>query len=1075
MKLTAIIGRAGSGKSRFLFEEAWDNIHRGEPRRINFLVPEQATHLTERRLLSPPDIDGCFRTGVLSFRRLFAQLNHDEGPRIIDEVEKRLLLTAIMRNPDFSIEPFGTIRNRPGFIASLSEQLKILKRAQATSVEPGDIELSETGFTGAKLAFLERIYKAYNDALSTGGLRDAEDCLSELAVMAKGEKSLEGVTWFIDGFSGFTRQEKAALGGILCNAEGAKVGLCLDPDAIHSGLEYSREMFSGNLQTFEWFRDYAESNGFEFNIKEIGVKGEFKRFASPSIAALEVNLFSRVKSAADPSGVYFIPASDNRAAARIIAYEIKRLVFSGLRYRDIVVVLRGFGAIADYLIEAFDIAGIPHFLDRRKPIRGHPLARLIESAWDVVLKNFHRDAFLALLRCGLVPIPNVEIDRLENYILEYGLTFDFIYREWLSPAAEARYSGKRERRREKLRNAAMDILAPLCSFNEQVNETYRNKGPISDYSRATLQLIDGFKVKERLSEDAAILGLSSDDEKRAYETITEILGRIQAVLGDEYIAPADYAIILRSTLDILSTGRIPPALDAVVIGEVHRSRVEEAGAVFICGLEEGAFPKYPFGAGLFDERELRGLTERFPDWATDYKTIQAEEEYLFYIACTRAKEKLYLIFPAEDEQGGAPSPFVGEAKRALGIKPDDSAIRVHNQPMPLNANEIAGWIDTAVSEGNAGTKELGAYGVVQSRLAEDNRLQFIFSSLTYSNEPCLGETERSARAGGLNKLDATRLRTFGNCPFQYFARYDLSLELRLISEVTRLELGSFVHRVLESCFKRWFAPGADPELDDAEGLAGEAVGYARTLAETFRDGVLIRNPLEKALLETKVYPLIYAFMTQEIRRLAAIPFRPRYFEWRFGVEDKPGVKLLIPGGGEVELTGALDRIDMGTSPEMDGAIALDYKLSSEKAGLPQLMRIGLETQLPIYLKVLSDLVGYKPLAGLFLYLEKRTTDDPRKAANDFTRRGIYLKGSLPEDMLALRSRSKDGVDEKEFNATLDAAFERIGKYARRLLDGEINVKPYIYNKTRPCTHCDYRDLCRFDLTVNSYRHPEREP
>jgi ATP-dependent helicase/nuclease subunit B len=737
-------------------------------------------------------------------------------------------------------------------------------------------------------------------------------------------------------------------------------------------------------------------------------------------------------------------------------------------------VLRGFGAIGEYLIEAFDIAGIPHFLDRRKPIRGHPLARLIESAWDVVLKNFHRDAFLALLRCGLVPVENVDIDEFENYILEYGLTFDFIHREWLGPAAEMRYGGKRERRREQLREAATTVLAPLCSFDEQVNEAYRNKGPISDYSRATLQLIDGYKVRERLSEGAAALGLNADDEKRAYETITEILDRIPAVLGDEYIAPADYAVILRSTLDILSTGRIPPALDAVVIGEIHRSRVEEARAVFICGLEEGAFPKYPFGAGLFDERELRGLAERFPDWATDYKTIQAEEEYLFYIACTRAKEKLYLIYPTEDEQGGAPSPFVGEARRALGIG-DNGAIQPHQRPMPLNANEIAGWIDAAASEGNIGAKELGAYGAVLSRLPEDNKLKFIFSSLAYSNKPALDETGRNTRAGGLNKLDATRLRTFGNCPFQYFARYDLSLELRLTSEVTRLELGSFVHRVLESCFKRWFGPEANTNLDDAGRLADEAVGYARALAESFRDGVLMRDPRERALLEMKVYPLIYSFVTQEIQRLAAIPFQPRYFEWRFGVEGNPGVKLQIPGGVEIELTGALDRIDVGVSPQIDGAIALDYKLSSEKLGLPQLMRIGLETQLPIYLKVLSDLVGYKPLAGLFFYLERKPADDPESPRKDFIRRGIFMKGSAPDDKLALGSRGTDGVDEAEFNGALDEAFERIGKYARRLLDGDIDVKPYKYNKTIPCTHCDYRDLCRFDLTVNRYRHPEVEP
>jgi ATP-dependent helicase/nuclease subunit B len=345
--------------------------------------------------------------------------------------------------------------------------------------------------------------------------------------------------------------------------------------------------------------------------------------------------------------------------------------------------------------------------------------------------------------------------------------------------------------------------------------------------------------------------------------------------------------------------------------------------------------------------------------------------------------------------------------------------------------------------------------------------------LAYSNRPELGDKNKNARVEGLIKLDASRLRTFANCPFQYFAQYDLSIEPRLTSRVTRLELGSFVHRVLEKCFRKWFSEREAIEVGDAKHLADEAVELARAEAETFRDGVFLRNPREQLLLETRIYPILKDFITQEIKRLAEIPLRPEYFEWRFGIEGKPGVKLQVPGNADIELTGALDRIDVGIPPNVDGAVALDYKLSYPKYGLPERMALGLETQIPVYIRAISELTGKRPLAGLFFYLEREKSKSPIDTMkNTFRRRGIYIKGAVPDEKLALGNIRTDGVEEEEFNEKLKASFEHLGDYARRLLDGDIDVKPYIYKKEKPCTSCDYRDLCRLDLAINHYRHPK---
>jgi len=1075
MKLTAIIGRAGCGKSRGLFEEAWENIRISEPKLIKFLVPEQATHHTERRLISPPDIAGCFMTEVVSFRRLFSRLNRGEEPRIIDEVEKRLLLASIMRRKDFEAEPFAAIKGRPGFIASLSEQIMLLKRADSAIAEIEKICGTQEGegFTDAKLAFICRIIDAYQNELNRLSLRDSEDCISGLAEMAKDEGALKGVTWFIDGFSGFTPQEKAALEGLMDGAAEVKAALCLDPAAVRKGLDGTRDLFRGNLSTFEWFRDLSKSRKYDFVVKEIQ-PDDMPRFASKGMAALESNLFKYKKSKADPSGVKFIQTLNERDAARRVAYEIKQLVHDGFRYRDIAVVVRGLGSFADNVVEAFNDAGFPYFIDKRDPLRGHPLSRLVAGAWELVQKNFHRDALLDTLRTGLAPISANRADEFENYLFAYGLNFDLIMNEWYGASGEMKHSATRMERRESLRESVDKILKPLQVFVERINEISHNSGIIEEYSAATLQLMEEWELEQRMSAASPESELNEDDEQRAYDAVVDTLHNINDVMGDEFIPPPDYAAVLRSALDVLSTGRIPPVLDAVMVGEIHRSRVEETRAVFVCGLEEGVFPRAPSGAGLFDERELRGLTEQFPNWATDYRLLQDEEEYLFYIACTRAKEKLYLLSPLATDRGGAPSPFIREAKHALGMYGEDEPETV--EQVCLNSAEIAGMVAASCNEGTMDDSSSGAYAALLEHAPESHITKYIFSSLAYINAPELDKKLGELRSGLLKRLDASRLRAFANCPFQYFARYDMKLRPRLMSDVTQLEIGTFVHNVLEYNFKKWFMPGIEVNLDDASLLADEAVAYARGLAEEFRDGLLAINPREASLLETRIFPLLREFVESEIKRLNEIPFRPREFEWRFGIEGVKGVMLRIPDKGEIELTGALDRIDVGTGDGIDGAIALDYKTSRAKSGLPKKVAIGLEVQIPIYIRALTDLLGYKSYGGLLFFLIKDTADSAEKAKGiSFKRRGMFIKGAARvEDKLALGSTGTDGVDEEEFNRILDDAFTRIGEYGRKLMNGDIDVRPYIYKNERPCEWCDYRDLCRLDTTINRYRHPEVE-
>ena len=65
-----ILGRSGTGKSRWCIDAVCDVMANGGMEPLILLVPEQATYQVERSILSTPNIAGFSRLHVLSFNRL---------------------------------------------------------------------------------------------------------------------------------------------------------------------------------------------------------------------------------------------------------------------------------------------------------------------------------------------------------------------------------------------------------------------------------------------------------------------------------------------------------------------------------------------------------------------------------------------------------------------------------------------------------------------------------------------------------------------------------------------------------------------------------------------------------------------------------------------------------------------------------------------------------------------------------------------------------------------------------------------------------------------------------------------
>jgi DNA helicase-2/ATP-dependent DNA helicase PcrA len=120
-------------------------------------------------------------------------------------------------------------------------------------------------------------------------------------------------------------------------------------------------------------------------------------------------------------------------------------------------------------------------------------------------------------------------------------------------------------------------------------------------------------------------------------------------------------------------------VDAVKLMTVHASKGLEFEHVFITGLEQDLFPHQKFGATLSKED-------------------QEEERRLFYVAVTRAKEKLYLSFAAMrtifgSKQMNTPSEFLSDIDELLMKPVREGGMDDINQDVPRGKLEKVVYLD----------------------------------------------------------------------------------------------------------------------------------------------------------------------------------------------------------------------------------------------------------------------------------------------------------------------------------------------------------------------------------------------
>ena len=198
-------------------------------RRSLVIVPEQYSHVTERRLCAIGGDSISARAEVLTFSRLAQRVFQEKGGSarpVLDKGGRLLLMHLAVRRLRGELNVYRQAGEKAGFLTSLlatADECKSYCIPPELLLEAGESEPER----GRRLRELGLVLGAY-DALTAQRAEDPRDKLSRLADTLRGTDYFRGKAVFLDGFTDFTPQERLVLGVMLRQSELVTAGLRCD-------------------------------------------------------------------------------------------------------------------------------------------------------------------------------------------------------------------------------------------------------------------------------------------------------------------------------------------------------------------------------------------------------------------------------------------------------------------------------------------------------------------------------------------------------------------------------------------------------------------------------------------------------------------------------------------------------------------------------------------------------------------------------------------------------------------------------------------------------------------------------
>ena len=1007
-----VLGRAGYGKTHLVLERYINFLKQNREDEVIVLFPtySQVEHRRDY-LLRKEDISGFFDQSLVTFPGLAGIILEDSSAQdLMSFVEKELILTEVLKKNHFDY--FALIKDFPGFKRAL---LQFIREVKENFLDPKHLESLAAGlYHREKIDTLVSVYENYCQALKQKGRWDQEDLLLKTLDKLEGKDAFfsQIKLLLVDGFHDYTPLQFRILEKLISRIPKVYISLTYDPSLKSS-------IFPTCQKTYQRLAGL----GFEtINLTRN------RRSSSSGICRIEAGLWGEdsEKENMDDS-IFIIEAVDGEDEIEGIARKIVELVIEeGRHFKDIGVIFRNVESYGRILESIFPRHRIPFRIYAKSPLKGSPLIKAILNFSRIFIDSWKDKWILKTLKSQYF-FSDMVVDELEYHILVQGGINS----------------------REGWQKLVNDLPGePIKRFFARIKEEEQTiSGRHSPqffrdwYKKTSGEFINLAEDYQLARDEAASLS--------AFYQIIDDLTKYLLTRDDDYLTFFQYFTTLVPIIESASRGRLDRRDEVVNIIDVKEARGWEIPIVFVGGLLEREFPRQ-INEDIFLRDEERNFLNGQGLFFQETRDYRNEERYLFYVALTRAKKRIYLTYSAADQRGNEtlPSFFLEEVKKLFL---EESIIEHTLLRIPFQAINIKEEINSPLDLKNylyyqltrpyppEEKNELLVIWLYNNLLKDPGFKEEFEEVLRGLNPPALSRLTRE-RIGSRERIFShTELNQYAICPYRHFAGYVLRLEgipVQMDKILNFQKQGLIIHVTLERFYQ--------------ENKSGD---ISHIFEEVFTQETRgMEMGIEEKRIKREMKRTARLFVDKEKEYCKLYRCLPDRFEVKFGYGGEKPLEIIDEKLGKIGISGKIDRIDIGNVNGEQVGIVIDYKYNKGSFNQKRWKEIedGIDFQLAIYLLALKEIFKIKPIGGEYYSLK------------DLKRGGIGVENFVEKKLLPPSSgRDRVILSSHEFDDFLKQEKQFIIQYAKEILSGEIAPHPRSLERCG-AEMCDYFDLCRFD-------------
>ncbi len=1080
MPLEIVTGRSKSGKSKYIY----DCINRlaNEGKEIMLIVPEQYTHIAEKKLLSASDAirDGFLE--VFSFNTLCQITEKRLGipsAKSADAVTKALIIEDILNTTEF--EFYKNASAKTGFTDMVSSTIGEFKKYMLmpeslleASKDVGD------GILSMKLRDLSLMYQKYEEQISAK-MTDGDDALTLLATRLNKTDIYKDKYIFFDEFSTFVPQELKVIEALCDTVQNVCISLCFDAKEADSLL------FMPTKDTLSRLEKCA--------------KGVFKHtvlseshFVSGELTFLEKNLFrfptQKYFGKCENIKVYSMlnPLSEVEVCAQNICSLVRE---KGYRFGDIGVIVPDIDVYAGHIERVFDFNNIEYFLDDKNDIINHHLIRFVLGLLECYIYDYSYESIFNYLKAAFLNADSSDIALIQKYIKNTNLKrSSWLNDEKWNRLLDANYPDD-ENTKKILCNIRSRYVLPLADMHEKIKGRHSVKDNILQIYNLLMHLnLD--KTIASFIDDFTLCGeiRYAKEYEKIWDIIISVFDSIVELKGDTKVNAKEMYQMLCTAFSQHKVGFIPLSADRVLIGNTERTRTDALKVLFVLGVNEGVFPASPKADGVLLDKDKNRLKESGIEFSTTSETYAFYSQFSAYSAFTMPSHMLLVSYPKVDNDFKAlrKSYIIDRVTKMFSLR-EFSECSITEKEKITSKHSAKEKLCINIARFSEFAQIDPIWKSVYEYFADNtdfiSRINYFLATDNIARN--LSDKNLKQLISMLSYTSVSKLERYMACKYSYFIDYILRIETPKESAVDALDIGNITHTVLEILSKeigtsrKAFIDAKDEYiLNRTEQLIGECLDKFSVKKDEFTE----REKFAVTRLKNSIFICFKAIQKQFENSL----FEPLGYEIEFGDKSPLGcIDISTRDGHQVKLTGKIDRADIYEEDGISYVRVIDYKTGKKEFKLDDVL-YALNLQLMVYLnKLVSVSSDYTYGGALYFQVTnpeiKKELQDEKDHMEGKALETLKLKGLVPYDEKVLKaydeviSSSLEKGTSKKKRVTLDG-FEIIDKYLKKkigdicseMLGGDISICPAKKGNFNPCKYCPYASICRFDPASedNSY-------